>query len=330
MKLNQFRDVVAIAERGSLRAAARHLQLAQPALTRSVHELERELGAPLFERRARGMILTPMGQAFVRRANAVLTEVRRARDEVEQLHGGTSGKVVAGLAIAAHVALLPKALTPFRARYPQIELHLIEGLYPTLEAGLKEGAVDFYIGPRPDQPTSPELVQEKLFDNVRIILGRKGHPLAGARSLRDLAGAEWATTSVTFRAEEELGQLFAEHRMPPPRLALRSQSAFTLMIALASSDLLAMVPVQWIGFSETSNTLAPIPVKEVLPAAPIVMVRRAGLPLTPAAEFLLDLLRRQVPASQVPASHVPASQVPASHALASAAKPKPNRNARRG
>ncbi|MGB6964173.1 MAG: LysR family transcriptional regulator, partial [Xanthobacteraceae bacterium] len=55
----QFRDVVAIAERGSLRAAARYLPLAQPALTRSVQELERELGAPLFERRAPGMVLTP-------------------------------------------------------------------------------------------------------------------------------------------------------------------------------------------------------------------------------------------------------------------------------
>src|ERR1700729_1609134 len=113
MKLNQFRDVVAIAERGSLRAAARHLGLAQPALTRSVHDLERELGAPLFERRARGMRLTPMGEAFVRRANAILSEVRRARDEVEQLSGGVGGKVVAGLSLAPHVALLPKALPAF-------------------------------------------------------------------------------------------------------------------------------------------------------------------------------------------------------------------------
>ena len=147
MKLNQLRDVVAIAERGSLRAAARHLTLAQPALTRSVHELERELGVPLFERRARGMILTPMGEAFVRRASAVLSEVRRARDEVEQLHGGTRGRVVAGLSLAAHIALLPPALKPFRARYPQVQLHLIEGLYPALEAGLKDGSVDFYVGP---------------------------------------------------------------------------------------------------------------------------------------------------------------------------------------
>ena len=169
MKFSQMRDVVAIAERGSLRAAARHLSLAQPALTRSIHELERELGVPLFERRARGMILTPMGEAFVRRASAVLSEVRRARDEVEQLHGGTRGRVVAGLSLAAHVALLPSALKPFRARYPQVQLHLIEGWYPTLEAGLKDGSVDFYVGPEHERAPAPELIQELLFKNTRIV-----------------------------------------------------------------------------------------------------------------------------------------------------------------
>jgi LysR family transcriptional regulator of abg operon len=295
MKFSQMRDVVAIAERGSLRAAARHLSLAQPALTRSIHELERELGVPLFERRARGMILTSMGEAFVRRASAVLSEVRRARDEVEQLHGGTRGRVVAGLSLAAHVALLPSALQPFRARYPQVQLHLIEGWYPTLEAGLKDGSVDFYVGPQHERPPSAELVQEFLFDNTRIVLGRRGHPLGRARSLRDLIDAEWATTSVTFKAEEELRELFEQHELPAPRLVLQSQSALTLMVALANSDLLTMVPVQWTQFAAVSQSLAPIRVKEIFPAPSIVTVRRAGLPLTPAAEFLLDLMRRQVP-----------------------------------
>src|SRR2546423_6387698 len=182
MKFNQLRDVIAIGERGSRRAAARHLALEQPALTRSVQELERELGVPLFERRARGMILTPMGEAFVRRANAVLSEVRRARDEVEQLHGGTRGRVVAGLSLAAHIELLPAAFRPFRTRYPQVQLHLIEGWYPTLEAGLKDGSVDFYIGPKHERPPAPELVQEHLFDNTRIVLARRAHPLSRARS----------------------------------------------------------------------------------------------------------------------------------------------------
>jgi LysR family transcriptional regulator of abg operon len=295
MKINQLRDIVAIAERGSLRAAARHLHSAQPGLTRSVRQLERELGVPLFERRARGMTLTPMGEAFVRRAGAVLRELERAGEEVRQLQAGTSGRVVAGLSMVPHIALLPKALRPFRAKYPQVQLDLIDGGYPTFEPGLKNGTIDFYVGPRPDGRGVPELVLEKLFDNERIILGRKGHPLAQARSLRDLVSAEWVTTSITFKAEEELGDLFKQHGLPTPRLGFRSQSALTLTVLLANTDLLAMVPVQWLSMTLSSGGLAPIRVKETLPAPPIVVIRRAGLPLTPAAQYLLDLLRRNVP-----------------------------------
>src|SRR4029078_11168232 len=96
------------------RDAARHLGVAQPAFTRSIAELERELGAPLFERRAKGMVATPLGQVFVRRATAILNDVRRARDEFEQLRGNAVGLVTIGLSIAAHLRLLPKTLRTFR------------------------------------------------------------------------------------------------------------------------------------------------------------------------------------------------------------------------
>jgi DNA-binding transcriptional LysR family regulator len=295
MKFNQLRDVVAIARRGSLRAAARELALSQPALTRSVHELERELGAALFERRARGMRLTPTGETFVQRATAILSEVRRAQEEAAQLQGGTAGKVVAGLSSVPHVAMLPKALPLFRKRYPQVELHLIDGQFPALEAKLRDGSVDFYVGPQHAQTLSSELIGEKLFDNTRVIVGRIGHPLKNTRSVRDLASAEWATTSITLNALEELGEIFEQRGLPPPRLVLQSQSSLSLMVALNSSDLLAMVPVQWMEFPPFAGNLSIIRVKETFPAPPIVAIRRRELPLTPAAEHLLDLLRRNVP-----------------------------------
>src|ERR1700760_1481398 len=106
MKLTQLTYAAAVAERGSLRAAARHLRIAQPAFSRSIAELERELGAPLFERRARGMVPTPLGQAFVRRATGILNDVRRAQDEFEQLRGNAVGSITVGLSIAAHLQLL--------------------------------------------------------------------------------------------------------------------------------------------------------------------------------------------------------------------------------
>src|SRR5262249_27102286 len=137
-----------------------------------------------------------------------------------------------------------------------------------------------------------------LFENTRIVLARRGHPLASARSLKELVDAEWATTSVTFKAEEELRHLFERHKLPAPRLALQSQSALTLMVVLANSDLLALVPIQWMQFPAVRQFLSPISVTEVFPAPSIVTVRPAGLPLTPTAAFLLDLMRRKVPRSR--------------------------------
>ena len=303
MKLHHFREAVAIAEHGSIRAAARELQTAQSALTRSLAELERELGAPLFERRARGVVATPLGQIFVRRAASIMNEVRRTSEEVKQLLGSTTGTVTAGLSIAAHLALLPSSLTAFLARYPDIRLDIIEGFYPTLEAGLRDGGVDFYLGPDPGQALAPELSREILFATRRTVLGRRGHPLGAARSLRDLDGAKWVTNSITMEAEDEIGAVFARYGLPLPQLALRSRSALTLMTCLSHSDLLAMVPIQWNAFALTRDVLAAIPVQEELAAPPIVVIKRADLPLTPAAMYLLDLLRRgQVRPMRVPAA----------------------------
>ncbi|UUZ62187.1 LysR family transcriptional regulator [Polaromonas sp. P1-6] len=88
MKFHQLRDFVAIAREGGIRAAARHLDLAQPSLSKSVNALEIELGAPLFERRGSGSVLNNYGELFLRRAENVMSEIERARDEIHQLQGG--------------------------------------------------------------------------------------------------------------------------------------------------------------------------------------------------------------------------------------------------
>ena len=244
MKFNALRDFLAVAERGSLRAAARHLDSAQPAISRSIQELEKELGVVLFERRATGVVLTPLGQSFHRRAVAVFEELRRAREEIEQLQGAVHGRLRVALSSVGHIALLPHALRPFRQRYPGVTLDIIDAVYPNAEAGLRDGSIDFYVGPAPSD-TPSDLLVEKLCDNTRIIVGRKGHPLAGETSLRALVDAEWITTSITHKAEEELGPLFAQHGLPPPKLVMQAHSALTFLTSMASSDLLMMLPMQW-------------------------------------------------------------------------------------
>lgn len=291
MKLNHLRDFLAVAEHGSLRAAARELGIAQPAVTRSIQELERELGATLFERQPRGVVPTAMGIAFERRARSVHNELLLARNEIDQLQGQTHGSIRVAISMAPHMALLPYALRHFRIRYPNVHLDIIDAVFPMVVGRLSDASIDCYIGPPPER--LPEgLVTEKLIDNTRVILGRKDHPLAGAKSLRELADAEWISTSITSAAEHELGPLFHQHRLAPPKVILQSHAALTLIVALLNSDMLAMLPVQWTEFSLTKDALQAIHVAEQLPAPPICIIQRIGLPLTPAAEHFCDLIRR--------------------------------------
>src|SRR5689334_17771635 len=120
MKIHHLRHILAVADHGSLRAAARELGVAQPAVTRSVQELERELGVALFERRARGVTPTAMGAAFLRRASVVQSELARAREELDQMRGHMHGNLRIAMSMAPHIGLLPYALKPFRARYPDV------------------------------------------------------------------------------------------------------------------------------------------------------------------------------------------------------------------
>jgi LysR family transcriptional regulator, regulator of abg operon len=292
MKLHQLRDLVAIAEHGSLRAAARHLGMAQPTLTRSLSDLERELGAPLFERRSKGMAATALGHSFIRRSVAILNDVRHAKEEFEQLRGNAVGSVTIGLSIVAHLQLLTKTLRSFRRSFPRVRLHIIEGFYPSLELGLQDGSVDFYIGPDPDLNLPPGLHKENLLQGRRSVLARVGHPLIAATSLKTLVDAEWITTSITAKAENELGDLFKRYGLPPPILVLQCQSALTLLTSLANSDLLAMAPSQWMESTFASHILSTIRVREDITAPSIVLVKRSDVPLSPAAAHLLDLMKR--------------------------------------
>ena len=295
MKLDQLQHLVAIVEHGSLRAASRRLQIPQPALTRSVRALEKELGGAVFLRATTGMALTDMGRRFHVRARTMIHEARRALDEIAQHSGEDRGTVVVALSIMPHVGMLPYALKAFRQRYPKVRLQVIEGLFPDVESGLRDGSIDFYLGAAPRNPPAPGLALQRLFENTRAVVCRKGHPLASRKSLKGLAEADWAVTAVDYDAEEDLARLFDSHGLKAPQVVLQARSAMSIMVALAHSDLLAMLPVQWSEFPLTRDTLQTVRIRETLPAPAIVLVRRPDLPLTPAAEFMCDVLMRHGP-----------------------------------
>ena len=304
MNLIHIRNVIAIVERGSLRSASRQLGIAQPALTRSVRDLEKELGAELFERARAGMTVTPVGELFYRRAKGIEAEIKRTLDEIEQIKGRDLGMVTVGLSTAAHLELLPRILNPFRKRFPAMRIKLLEGLFPLFEADIRDGHIDLYYGPVRKDFADPGLIIEPLFRNPRIIVARRGHPLAGATSIGELAGASWVTTPVMIDSAYEVNAMFTEAGLPPPHIAMEAASGLSIMTAVLSTDLLAPMPGQWRKVIEATGHIIRIPIREATYAPRICAVRPARMPMTPAAEYFNDLVLRAAPhvAERTPAS----------------------------
>lgn len=292
MKLNQLQTVLAVADAGSLRAASRRLNIAQSAITRHISELERELGVMLFERHTRGVRLTTAGEILLRRVQTVDGELRRAREEIDHHRGNVAGEISAIFSSASSIGLLRSVIPRFRRRYPRTVLKFQEGLFQSARPQLESGQTDFYVGPLDISLSRTALSVEQLFANERLVFARPGHPLAGARKLADLVGAEWVRpSSVPQYTEADFSMMFTTAGLPPPNVVMHVNSAMMAQLLVSSSDMLTVLPRQWLALPGDSPAIRPLPLELKMEAAPICIVRRADLPPTPMCEHLIDLLR---------------------------------------
>ena len=291
-KFHHLRDFVAIARAESVRSAARGLGLTQPALTRSLRELELEIGGVLCERHARGVVLTSLGERFLVRAQASLEELRRGMEEASQLAGHMHGHVAVALSSVPVLTTLPTAYVAFRKACPDVRLRIVEGLFPAIEPALRGGQLDFYLGPRPERTLSASYKIELMFKNERVVLARKNHPLRHAGSVKHLMDAEWLVTGLRERLSEEFEEQFTALGLDTPRSFTVVESMLALVSLITTSDALAFLPRQWADNILFAGLVEPIAVREALFAPDIVQISRAKLPLTPAAEKFSVLLQR--------------------------------------
>lgn len=293
VKLTQIRDIIATAETGSLRAAARQLGITQPAITRSIRELEQELGTPLFERHQFGMQPTATGRVMLERARAVQEELRRAREEIAQLQGEMTGDVRVAMSTISTFALMPQAVRAFRSTHPRAVLKFVESFYQPIEGQLLSGQIDFFVGPFSELGRGNRVTSETLFLNKRVVVARRGHRLAAATSIAQLTEAEWVKQAIHDRQSEgDFERPFLQASLPLPNVVMHTTSGTATLLAVANSDLLTSVPRQMLNAPISRDLFDVLPVREDLSAAPICLVRRTDLSLTPLAEFMFDMFRR--------------------------------------
>jgi DNA-binding transcriptional LysR family regulator len=142
MELHQLRYLVAVAEEGGFTRAAAREHVAQPGISAQVARLERELGHVLFDRSARGVRLTPAGEAVLPHARAALAAVTAVRDTADELAGLLRGRVAVGVVRGGGVVDLPALLGAFHRSHPGVAIRLVEAATDALVDGLRSGDLD--------------------------------------------------------------------------------------------------------------------------------------------------------------------------------------------
>jgi DNA-binding transcriptional LysR family regulator len=241
--LRQVSYFVAVAEEGSFTLAARRLRIAQPSLSQQIQALERDIGASLLERTARGVRLTAAGREFLPEGRALLAASQRARLAVRQTESLEGGELEIATVRSLAVGILPQLIGEFRSRHPGVRIWLREFAHrDRLNSAVLAGVSDIAIGPRPSIWTGPLLV---LGWEEFVVIVPPADPLAepnGALNLRLLSDREWILYEPGHGLDDVV--LFACAQAGfTPRPAMRTGQAEAAVRLAASGLGVAMVPV---------------------------------------------------------------------------------------
>ena len=292
VRLDDIDYFLAVVRHGQVRRAATELDVSQPAITKGIQRLERELGFPLFERSSRGMKLTAVAEQFHERTRALRSNLGDAIKEAADLHLGAMGVLRVGVSPLYAQRVFVPACLQLHAQRPAARLVVNINLNDVLLQALHRGDIDLSVNALPGTMPDELEAQPLLRDDLRVV-ARHDHPLMARRrlALADLAQAQWMLPGPAVAARRNLEGLFAQAGLPPPRVAIEvSNTAGQLAELLAHSDLLAIASdLQLAG--PLGRVLAPLPLPQARFPRQVGVVMRRGARLPPLAQRFLEMLR---------------------------------------
>ncbi|MVV48826.1 LysR family transcriptional regulator [Pseudomonas sp. PB120] len=286
MKLHQLRALLAICESGSIQEASRILHISQPSLSRSIKDLESELGVHLLVRSNRGITLTVYGEHLLSRARLILAEVRRAKDEIETLKGRTSGHITIGVSPVTPSSQFVNCLARFSARHPKVSIQ-IEELRPNkLIEGLREGRLDLVLTSHGGVRQLEGFRAVELYLQPGALAVRKGHPQRHLNSLAELRELMWILPD-TFE-DSPVSKLFSDCGLAPPENVMVCSSLVMYLELALRTDSVSFWSMRHMTLSNLSERLDVLEVSEQVPGFVFSLISREAELLTQAANILAE------------------------------------------
>jgi len=291
--LRQFRYFVAVAESGSVAAASRMLSIAQSALTKSLLELEAELGSELFERSSKGMALTAAGHRFLVSARKVIGSVADAM----RLHAGEvdstpSGVLTLGVTSLVAGYYLSDLFSRFRRHCPAVEVFVTEDTPRFLEHLLINGEIDVAIMVSNALSEPQAMVCETLARSPNRVWLPSNHALTAQEevSLADCAACDQIVLEAD-RIDELMTGVWARHQLKP-RVILRTSSLEAVRSLVGAGAGIAVLPdILYRPWTLDAEHVEVRPLRDAVPTVDVGLVWRRGSGLKPSASEFIELAR---------------------------------------
>ncbi len=295
MDTRRLRHFLAVFETGSICQAATTIHLTQPALTKSIKQLEELLGVQLFDRTPLGVVPTVFAEALAPHAKAIQTEIRAAEMQLSLLSGSSAGHVIVGIGPSIAANLMPLLTAHLYKHKPGIRVTVVEGLLENIIPAVRCGELDLAITAWPSGP-DPDLTSEVVFrDQIAIICGYD-HPLA-ARQLvtaKELLDFPWALPSQKVAWRHYFDQVFTEEGLAPPIPTVTSTSAIFLRALLQHENFLSFLPRRLVLPEEEAGSIVSLPVANSTLNIDVTLTYRHRTALTPAARSMIHVLRELI------------------------------------
>ncbi len=276
-------QIAAVVQCGGATEAAVMLGTTQPAISRTISQLEARLGDALFEKGRRPLKATALGAVLALHGRDILAASRRASAAVGTYQNGTSGLVRIGGVPYFMDAVVTGAVAKFTRTRPDLRVDQIYGNMPELFSKLRDAALDLVIGPVGSLDIGPDLHFEELIPARNVIACGAGHPLMGNARPKptDLAGYPWVAPLPGSPLMIDLEMILFSLGIDELSIRYSGGSLMAVVTYLESTEALAILP------QSVVDALSPRPIATLpfdIPQSPrtIGLISRAGIPLSPS------------------------------------------------
>jgi DNA-binding transcriptional LysR family regulator len=293
LDIRQLGAFLCVAHHGTLGRAAQTLNITQPALSRTIKRLEDQVGAPLFERHTTGMVLTPFGHALLPHAKVLQHEADQATEEIDALRGLAKGTIRVGAVASAISLILPLAIARVLARWPNLQVHIVEGVGDLLTDALLKHEIDLAIGVSLTENEAICAIPDAEWHDTSDVIAATGHPLReqGALQVTDLIGHKWVLPPQGTAPFAEVVALFREQGLPGPDVVVETRSIIAIKSLVTHAGFLSWMPRPMYDAERLAGLVQALSVTGSPRDRRLMVFRRRQGVLSGPAVKLLDALR---------------------------------------